>query len=124
MGRDFQQLLFPSDDSDDLEPEVEDRLASTFTDNMRLPVHRWFRFSAGFSALWAESVNREHAERHPPVVLDPFAGSGTTLSLPRTLALPATALKPIHSWEELQEPNSPTRPTPRRTDQPLQRQKM
>ena len=76
MGRDFQQLLFPSDD---LEPEVEDRLASTFTDNMRLPVHRWFRFSAGFSALWAESVIREHAERHPPVVLDPFAGSGTTL---------------------------------------------
>jgi DNA methylase len=71
-----RQLLFAANDFD---PEFADRSASTFTDNMRLPVHRWFRFSAGFSALWAESVIREHAERGPTVVLDPFAGSGTTL---------------------------------------------
>jgi hypothetical protein len=25
---------------------------SDFLDNMRLPVHRWFRYSAGFSAEW------------------------------------------------------------------------
>jgi hypothetical protein len=30
--------------------------SSTFTDNMKLPVHRWFRYSAGFSAQWVESV--------------------------------------------------------------------
>jgi adenine-specific DNA methylase len=76
MSRGPQQLLFPSDD---LDPEYADKTASTFADNMRLPVHRWFRFSAGFSALWAESVIREHAERQTTVVLDPFAGSGTTL---------------------------------------------
>ena len=76
MSRGPQQLLFPSDD---LDPEYADRTASTFIDNMKLPVHRWFRFSAGFSALWAESVIRDHTERQKPVVLDPFAGSGTTL---------------------------------------------
>ena len=46
---------------------------------MRLPVHRWFRFSAGFSALWAESLIRRTPSEGATVVLDPFAGSGTTL---------------------------------------------
>jgi hypothetical protein len=35
---------------------VEDHKSSTFVPNLRLPVHRWLRFSAGFSAAWAESV--------------------------------------------------------------------
>ncbi len=52
--------------------------SGTFTDNMRLPVHRWFRYSAGFSAEWAESVIDAHGGKHC-TVLDPFAGSGTTL---------------------------------------------
>jgi len=67
----------------DLEiPPVQNREAihsarsGTFTDNMKLPVHRWFRYSAGFSAEWVEQLIRE---RSPSSVLDPFAGSGTTL---------------------------------------------
>lgn len=51
---------------------------TTFVDNMRLPVHRWFRFSAGYSGQWVEDVLKA-ADRPQPVVLDPFAGSGTTL---------------------------------------------
>src|SRR2546427_9105934 len=58
---------------------VEEHQASTFVPNLRLPVHRWLRFSAGFSAAWAESVIRETARHGPVRVLDPFAGSGTTL---------------------------------------------
>jgi hypothetical protein len=50
--------------------------SGTFTDNMRLPVHRWFRYSAGFSAEWAEQIIHDFS---PSIVLDPFAGSGTTL---------------------------------------------
>lgn len=46
----------------------------TFTDNMKLLIHRWFRYSAGFSATWVEGVI---AELKPKIVLDPFAGSGT-----------------------------------------------
>lgn len=53
-----------------------DASSSTFVDNVKLPVHRWFRFSAGFSAAWAESVIRDAGASR---VLDPFAGSGTTL---------------------------------------------
>jgi 16S rRNA G966 N2-methylase RsmD len=48
--------------------------AGTFTDNMKLPIHRWFRYSAGFSAAWVERVV---SELKPQTILDPFAGSGT-----------------------------------------------
>ncbi len=50
---------------------------SNFLDNMRLPVHRWFRYSAGFSAEWVKSVVRQRGGTEPRV-LDPFVGSGTT----------------------------------------------
>ena len=50
--------------------------SGTFADNMNLPVHRWFRYSAGFSAEWAEKLI---CKLSPSSVLDPFAGSGTTL---------------------------------------------
>lgn len=54
-----------------------DKVSGTFAANTKMPVHRWFRFSAGFSADWVRSV----LENHPNAkhVLDPFVGSGTVL---------------------------------------------
>lgn len=57
---------------------------STFIDNMSLPLHRWYRYSAGFSAEWVESIINEylaggHYSKDAVTVMDPFAGSGTTL---------------------------------------------
>lgn len=57
---------------------------TTFIDNMKLPIHRWFRYSAGFSALWVENVLKERIkernyDKTQIRVLDPFSGSGTTL---------------------------------------------
>jgi hypothetical protein len=49
----------------------------TFVDNMVLPVHRWFRYSAGFAAEWARTVLDKWGLADNAVVLDPFAGSGT-----------------------------------------------
>ncbi len=54
--------------------------SGAFGDNMSLPVHRWYRYSAGFSADWVRSLI--HDRRSGPgsfSVLDPFAGVGTTL---------------------------------------------
>lgn len=53
--------------------------SSTFVDNMSLPVHQWFRYSAGFSAKWAAELIEEKLGESDWHVLDPFAGSGTTL---------------------------------------------
>ena len=48
--------------------------SGTFSDNMKLPVHRWFRYSAGFSADWAKEVISQYKVKN---LLDPFMGSGT-----------------------------------------------
>jgi DNA modification methylase len=54
--------------------------SGTFLDNMKLPVHRWFRYSAGFSAEGVKSEIHKFEEEtgEAAVVLDPFVGSGTT----------------------------------------------
>ena len=53
---------------------------STFVHNMRLPVHGWFRFPAGFSAGWAESVIESRKEIVEGLAfLDPFAGVATSV---------------------------------------------
>lgn len=60
-------------------PAASDASSSTFVDNMRLPVHRWIRFSAGFSGAWAQSVIENASSKGETRVFDPFTGSGTTL---------------------------------------------
>ena len=60
-------------------PESAGRNTTTFVGNMQLPVHRWYRYSAGFSASWAEDTVRNCRGAQSQLVLDPFAGSGTTL---------------------------------------------
>lgn len=55
------------------------QVTSSFVNNMSLPVHRWFRYSAGFSANWVRRLIEEQLARGKVRLLDPFAGSGTTL---------------------------------------------
>lgn len=45
---------------------------------MQLPIHRWYRFPAGFSAKWVKEVISDF--RDPEITLfDPFVGCGTTV---------------------------------------------
>lgn len=55
--------------------------SGTFTDNMKLPIHRWFRYSAGFSAEWVQAEIKQYQEETgiKARILDPFVGSGTTI---------------------------------------------
>jgi len=69
------------------------RASSTFVNNMSLPVHRWFRYSAGFSAEWAESTISDHKCRGNPAVLDPFAGSATTLLAAEDVGVPSIGVE-------------------------------
>lgn len=61
--------------------------SGTFVDNMALPVHRWFRYSAGFAAEWVEQVLDACRIRRGDIVLDPFAGSGTVAVVCDTLGI-------------------------------------
>jgi DNA modification methylase len=53
--------------------------SSTFSNNIGLPIHRWFRYSAGFSAIWVREVLESRVKQGRRNVLDPFVGSGTVL---------------------------------------------
>lgn len=63
--------------------------SGTFTDNMKLPLHRWYRYSAGFSAEWVEQeIKRYQSEcKDEVILLEPFAGSGTTNIVADSLGL-------------------------------------
>ena len=80
MSETQQLLLFPIPNRIDERKTEKEKRYGTFVDNMKLPVHRWFRYSAGFSAEWVEKVIKERCQTKPDLlVLDPFVGSGTTL---------------------------------------------
>ncbi|MGP8073188.1 MAG: hypothetical protein ACLPZM_08725 [Thermoplasmata archaeon] len=51
----------------------------TFRSNERLPVHRWWPYVQGYSAEFVAGVLQEGELPRGVTVLDPFAGSGTTL---------------------------------------------
>ncbi|MBI2910388.1 MAG: DNA modification methylase [Chloroflexi bacterium] len=67
--------------------------SGTFVDNMALPVHRWFRYSAGFAAQWVEQVLTEMGIGEGAVVLDPFVGSGTVPIVCDTLGIESVGVE-------------------------------
>lgn len=81
-----QQLELPSQEFSSCTSKSLDS-SSTFINNMKLPVHRWFRFSAGFSAQWVETIISQAKELGEITVLDPFSGSGTTLLVSEKLGV-------------------------------------
>lgn len=65
--------LFPD------EVKVEQDYTATFADNMKMPVHKWYRYTAGFSAAWVNQLISEEIKNGRTRIIDPFAGSGTVL---------------------------------------------
>jgi len=51
----------------------------TFRSNETTPVHRWWPYVQGYSADFVRGVLAREEIRRGAIVLDPFAGSGTTL---------------------------------------------
>ncbi|MFZ4454935.1 MAG: methyltransferase [Bacteroidales bacterium] len=48
-------------------------------DNFHSPIHNWYKFTAGFSYKFVESILDEELKTAQPIVFEPFAGCGTTL---------------------------------------------
>lgn len=67
--------------------------SGTFVDNMALPIHRWFRYSAGFSAQWVEQTLTCWGITKEQVVLDPFVGSGTVSVVCDILGIPSIGIE-------------------------------
>ncbi len=61
------------------EPPKRKGVTSTFSDNLSLPINRWFRYSAGFSAPWVRDLIDKEKANGRQRIFDPFTGSGTVL---------------------------------------------
>jgi hypothetical protein len=76
----YQSELFAESSADTFTHARFKGRSGAFGDNMSLPVHRWYRYSAGFSADWVRwLVNERRSDPKTFSVLDPFSGVGTTL---------------------------------------------
>jgi DNA modification methylase len=73
MTYETQIELFPE------EVRVKQDYSATFADNMKMPIHKWYRYTAGFSAEWVNELIRKEKESGRKRIIDPFAGSGTVL---------------------------------------------
>lgn len=83
--RQIQEELWPS-----ARPQVD---TTTFLRNTGEPIHRWFRYSAGFSASWVNQVIQDAKSQHAVRVLDPFVGSGTVLLEAERCGVPSIGLE-------------------------------
>lgn len=75
MNQNMQLELFPSKDR----TQVKQNYSSTFVKNMVLPIHKWYRYTAGFSAEWVKELIISEKANGRYNIIDPFAGSGTVL---------------------------------------------
>ncbi|MBQ7869794.1 MAG: DNA adenine methylase [Prevotella sp.] len=57
----------------------EDINSTTFQNNMKLPLHRWYRYTAGFSGSWVGCMIEKAKKEGKKRIIDPFAGSGTVM---------------------------------------------
>lgn len=74
-----KEVYIEQDLFDGFYDDVDDSKSSTFQDNMKLPIHRWYRYTAGFSASWVGKLIEEEKVNGRKNIIDPFVGSGTVV---------------------------------------------
>ncbi|MEO0181284.1 MAG: DNA methyltransferase [candidate division WOR-3 bacterium] len=72
----------------------------TFKDCLTAPVHRWFKYPAGYSYRLIRERIKEYGLGEDDLVLDPFVGSGTTLIEAMKAGVPSVGVEmhPFVAW--------------------------
>lgn len=86
-----QQLFLHFKDKFTTQPSLSRALVS-FQANKNRPVYRWYKFKEAFSAALVEYLFQKYGVHHGRV-LDPFAGSGTTLFAASAMGLDADGIE-------------------------------
>jgi len=76
------------------------RSAVTFVPNKISPIHRWFRYSQGFSGELVSTLIDDMGVPKDGLVLDPFTGCGTTNLVCRAMGIPSVGfeISPLMVW--------------------------
>lgn len=61
----------------------------TAKDNLKEPVHNWYKFTAGYSFKLVEEISKVEKLNLNSLLFDPFSGCGTTLVTAQKLQIPA-----------------------------------
>lgn len=66
--------------------KLETAKLGTFQDCLKAPIHRWFKYPAGFSYRFVEVLIDELRLNQSHWILDPFVGCGTVVLLRKCTA--------------------------------------
>ena len=50
-------------------PTKKKDTSMTFAGNMKMPIHRWFRYSAGFSGEWVRSLIKDKGAKRVQMLM-------------------------------------------------------
>jgi hypothetical protein len=72
----------------------------TFQDSLRAPIHRWFKYPAGYSYRLVEALIEDYGLDAMSWLLDPFVGSGTTSIVAKQLGVNSVGIEahPFVHW--------------------------
>ena len=76
------------------ETDLFSRKTVSFQTSKNATLHRWIKYREGFSAKLVENLLEEFNIKHGETILDPFAGSCTTLLIGKINGINAVDLPP------------------------------
>jgi DNA modification methylase len=79
IGLDHERKILEENYAGCFESRVDLRNLVTYVPNKSIPVYNWFKYKEGFSRELVHLLIKELSLKSDDVILDPFAGCGTTL---------------------------------------------